>query len=81
MPKGQADFKVKKSLNFEEPRNHNSRPNSSQANHVLTADETRKRQQDEMFGSLSDDEDLCSKGNHHCSLKNESCMIFFLLRF
>lgn len=62
MPKGH-DFKVKKSLNFDDPVSQGSRSNSNLTDRVSIPDEARKRQQDEMFGSLSDDEDLCSIGN------------------
>lgn len=62
MPKAN-DYKVKKSLNFNDATiQGGSHSNSSLAHRVSTPEEARKRQQDEMFGSLSDDEDLCSKG-------------------
>jgi len=64
MPKAN-DYKVKKSLNFNDAASQiGSRSNSSFGNRVSTPDEARKRQQDEMFGSLSDDEELCSKGTY-----------------
>lgn len=62
MPKGH-DIKIKKSLKFDDNGSVGSRSGSSLAGRTPTPDETaRKRQQDEVFGSLSDDEELCSKG-------------------
>ena len=73
MPKAN-DYKVKKSLNFNDAASQGgSRSNSSLANRVSTPDEARKRQQEEMFGSLSDDEDLCSKG-----LQNKNIFEYYL---
>ena len=73
MPKAN-DYKVKKSLNFNDAASPGgSRSNSSLANRVSTPDEARKRQQEEMFGSLSDDEDLCSKG-----LQNKNIFEYYL---
>lgn len=45
-----------------------SRSNSRMAGYAtLTSDEAgRKRMQDEVFGSLSDDEELCGKGKIWC---------------
>ena len=61
MPRGN-DFKVKKSLKFNDGASCSSRSGSSLAGRTPTPDESaRKRQQDEVFGSLSDDEDLCEK--------------------
>ncbi len=57
------DFKVKKSLNFDDGASASRSSASSLSGRTPTPDETgRKRLQDEVFGSLSDDEDLCGKG-------------------
>ena len=56
------DFKVKKSLNFDDGA-CGSRSASSLSGRTPTPDEAgRKRLQDEVFGSMSDDEELCGKG-------------------
>jgi len=57
--------KVKKSLKFgDADSNHGSRASSSMSGHNTPTldDATRKRQQDDVFGSLSDDEDLSGRG-------------------
>lgn len=65
MPKGH-DVKVKKSLNFNEDTNHDSRSSSSMSGrNSATGDVGRKRLQDEVFGSLSDDEELCGKSKNY----------------
>jgi len=55
-------MKIKKSLNFDKPSVEDGSSNSSFPEPGNLAEEaSRKRQQDEMFGSLSDDEELCGK--------------------
>ena len=57
-------MKIKKSLNFDKPSVEDGSSNSSFPEPGNPAEEaSRKRQQDEMFGSLSDDEELCGKSN------------------
>lgn len=72
LPKGH-DYKVKKSLNFDDEASHSSRPNSSLSGQTALPDDAgRKRLQDEVFGSLSDDDDLCGKSrNTPCYLRNK----------
>lgn len=58
-------IKIKKSLNFNKPFNEDSNSNHSLPDPVNISEEaSRKRQQDEMFGSLSDDDELCGKSKH-----------------
>lgn len=64
LPKGNEN-KVKKSLNFNNATSSGSRPSSSLSDQLATSNETgRKRMQDEMFGSLSDDDELCGKSSN-----------------
>lgn len=73
LPKGNEN-KVKKSLNFNNAVNAGSRPNSSLSEQSATPNEAgRKRMQDEMFGSLSDDDELCGKSNFLYLMKLNSC--------
>ena len=61
MPKGH-DYKVKKSLNFDGERQPSRSSSSLSGPSSFTQDENdsgRKRLQDEVFGSLSDDDELC----------------------
>lgn len=62
LPKGN-DFKVKKSLNFDDAASHGgSRSSSSLSGQTAVADDVgRKRMQDQIFGSLSDDDELCGQ--------------------
>ena len=60
-------LKIRKSLNFSKPSNEDSNSNGSFPDHEAS----RKRQQDEMFGSLSDDDDLCSKGIQFNSINKQ----------
>ena len=56
---------AKKSLKFD----HISKDEDSQSSFKSAAsDNSRKRQQEEIFGSLSDDEELCSAGNLNAQL-------------
>lgn len=65
LPKGH-DMKVKKSLNFNDAASIDSSSNSSFPDKVSALDESaRKRQQDEVFGSLSDDDELSGKCNFY----------------
>lgn len=75
---------MKKSLNFHDGNGSRSnsslsghaapdigsRSNSSMSGHAapLSDEAGRKRMQDEVFGSLSDDEELCGKGKIFLSL-------------
>lgn len=70
MPKGH-DVKVKKSLKFDDVGSHGSRSGSSLGGSTPIPDENaRKRQQDDVFGSLSDDEELCGKSMKICYIQN-----------
>ena len=63
MPKGH-DVKVKKSLNFSEAASYDHSSTSSFPDKLSSNDDcARKRQQDEVFGSLSDDDELSGKCN------------------
>lgn len=65
---------MKKSLNFNNAASSGSRPSSSLSDQLATSNETgRKRMQDEMFGSLSDDDELCGKSNVYYLMKLNSC--------
>jgi len=57
-------MKIKKSLNFNKPPAEDTNSNHSVPDLCNPSEESsRKRQQDEIFGSLSDDDDLCGQRN------------------